>query len=126
MCSETKSQHIACNDKLAAGIFGDGSFGMLAGPSPQGEKNDFSKDHFYWVDAFVDSSVVGNIQVKREFGVDVLRLTNGKLMYRKTVQYLCEMISRCIAEALLRNLEIQNVFLHQANANILHLKTKRF
>jgi 3-oxoacyl-[acyl-carrier-protein] synthase III len=107
--AEAKSRHIAQGDARTASLFGDAGVALVVGGNRNG---------FVWLEPFVDSSLVDNIQVS-EGDANYLRMTNGRLMYRRTVAAFVTMIERALVQARQMDLAVHRVFVHQANANLL-------
>lgn len=118
--AEAKSRHIARGDGRTASLFGDGSVALVIGSDPVGAglQSESDPDHFVWLEPFVDSSLVDNIRVTAGDGA-YLTMSNGRLMYRRTVAAFVTMIERALVQAQLRDIAVHRVFLHQANANLL-------
>jgi hypothetical protein len=91
---------------------------IRSGTAGAGLRPESNPDTFVWLEPFVDSSLVDNIQVS-EGDANYLRMTNGRLMYRRTVAAFVTMIERALVQARQMDLAVHRVFVHQANANLL-------
>jgi 3-oxoacyl-[acyl-carrier-protein] synthase-3 len=117
VAAEAKSRHIAHGDARTVSLFGDAAVALSVGANRNG---------FVWLEPFVDSSLVDNIQVTpgdaspwTKDHAPALVMTNGRLMYRRTVAAFVTMIERALVQALQMDLAVNRVFVHQANANLL-------
>lgn len=114
VAAEAKSRHIAPGDGRAAALFGDGAVALrLQGIAP---------DPAVWLEPFVDSSLVDNIRVQADPSSGLkqqLVLSQGKLMFRRTVAALVAMIERALVVCRKSEWELARVFIHQANSNVL-------
>lgn len=108
--SEAKSRHLAPEDRRTVSLFGDAAFACRT--------NQRCAD-LEWLQPLVKANLVNNIGVRREGNRDVLRIREGRLMYRETVQAFVHMISRAFARAHDLGGELRRVYLHQPNANLL-------
>jgi 3-oxoacyl-[acyl-carrier-protein] synthase III len=125
VAAEAKSRHIAHGDARTVSLFGDAAVALSVGANRNG---------FVWLEPFVDSSLVDNIRVtagdaspwtkdhaptETKNHAPALVMTNGRLMYRRTVAAFVTMIERALVQARQMDLAVHRVFVHQANANLL-------
>jgi 3-oxoacyl-[acyl-carrier-protein] synthase III len=125
VAAEAKSRHISHGDARTVSLFGDAAVALSVGANRNG---------FVWLEPFVDSSLVDNIRVtagdaspwtkdhapaETKDHAPALVMTNGRMMYRRTVAAFVTMIERALVQARRMDLAVHRVFVHQANANLL-------